>query len=55
MDVKAELAKTNKSKIQIAIEVGVTPQTIRYWELGLTEPNEENLDKLKVCLGVDPE
>jgi len=53
MDVKYELEKTAKSKVQIAVEVGVTPQTIRYWELGLTEPTEENLEKLKVCLGVD--
>lgn len=53
MDIKAALKNTDKSKVQIAIEVGVTPQTIRYWELGLTEPNEENEKKLKKALGVD--
>ncbi len=53
MDIKKAIKEWDKSKVQLALSVGVTVQTLRYWELGVTEPNEENLAKLKEVLGVE--
>lgn len=50
MDIKTALSECKLKKIDIALRVGVTPQTIRFWELGLTEPSEENLAKLREVL-----
>ena len=47
MDVKQLISSWKGQKVQLALAVGVSVQTLRYWELGVTTPNEENLEKLK--------
>lgn len=47
MDVKKLISSWKGQKVQLALAVGVSVQTLRYWELGVTAPNEENMKKLK--------
>ena len=47
MDAKQLISSWKGQKVQLALAVGVSVQTLRYWELGVTAPNEENMKKLK--------
>lgn len=39
----------------LALEVGVNPSTITYWEKNRSQPKEDMLDRVCARLGVDPE
>lgn len=47
MDVKQLIESWKGQKVQLALAVGVSVQTLRYWELGVTTPTDENLEKLQ--------
>lgn len=53
MDINNIRKEKGFTLMQLAKEVGVSYTTIQLWVSGVTEPNEENMAKLKEVLGVD--
>ena len=52
MDIKKLREIKKLTQTDIAVKVGVSLVSVRMWELGVTQPNEENLKKLMKVLGV---
>lgn len=40
------------TQVELAIKAGVSLTSYRLWEAGVTNPTQENLEKLKKVLGV---
>lgn len=53
MNIKALREAKGLTLMKLAQEVGVSYTTIQMWDKGISEPNEENLAKLKDVLGVE--
>lgn len=54
-DIKAARKATQKTQLQMAVEVGVSYQTYRLWEGGGTRPGPENEKKLRAALCLQEE
>jgi len=48
--IKEKREKLGMSQYDLAKAVGVSPETIRRWEQGVTTPKEENLEALEQVL-----
>lgn len=48
MTIKELREKTKITQVELAIYFGVSVNTIRAWEQGVTEPSEENQRKIDV-------
>jgi len=47
LDIKSRRKELGFSQFNLAKKVGVSVETVRKWEHGISEPNEENLSKLR--------
>ena len=50
INIKKLRKEKGLSQMKLAAETGVSLTTIRNWEYGTSEPNEENREKLKKVL-----
>ena len=50
--IKQKRQEKGLSQMQAANKCGVSLNTYRYWELGGTTPNEDNIKKLTIVLGL---
>jgi len=46
MTIKELREKTKKTQVELAIAFNVSVNTIRAWEMGVTEPSESNQKKI---------
>ena len=53
MNIKKLRKALGYSQFKLATECGVSINTLRNWEYGVTTPNEENMKKLKKVLKVE--
>jgi len=49
-NLKSLRLEAGLTQMKLAAKVGVSITTIRNWENGVSNPNEENMDKLKEVL-----
>ena len=54
MDIAKLRDKKKMTQLKLALEVGVSINTIRAWESGVSKPSEKNLKKLMEVLNVLP-
>ena len=52
MDIKKLRKEKDMTQYQLAAKINVSDTTIRKWEHGAGEPNEENKKKLEEVFGV---
>lgn len=50
IDIKEKRNELGISQWDLAESVGVSPETIRKWERGVTEPRKQNKEKLRTVL-----
>ena len=53
MDIKEVRKGLGLTQYELATKCGVSLNTIRNWEYGVTTPNEDNMKKLKKVLKVE--
>lgn len=51
MNLKEQRIKKGMTQIDAAIAIGVSLSSYRMWELGVTKPKEENMQKLIEVFG----
>ena len=51
MNLKEQRIKKGMTQIDAAIAIGVSLSSYRMWELGVTKPNQENMQKLIEVFG----
>lgn len=51
MNVKEQRIKKGMTQIDAAIAIGVSLSSYRMWELGVTKPNDTNMQKLIEVFG----
>ena len=49
-NLKSLRLEAGLTQMKLAAKVGVSITTIRNWENGVSDPNEDNMDKLKEVL-----
>lgn len=52
MNIKKRRTELGITQARLGIECNVSLNTIRNWEQGVTQPNEDNMKKLKEALKV---
>lgn len=45
--------KKNMTQVEVCKRIGVSVNAYRLWESGTSQPNEDNLEKLKKVLGIN--
>ena len=53
MNLKEQRIKKGMTQIDAAIAIGVSLSSYRMWELGVTKPNDTNMQKLIEVFGKD--
>lgn len=53
MNLKEQRIKKGMTQIDAAIAIGVSLSSYRMWELGVTKPNDTNMQKLIEVFGND--
>ena len=51
LNIKKRRKELGLSQMELAARVGVSLTTVRTWEYGTSQPNEENRKKLEKVLG----
>lgn len=47
--------KNDLTRTRFAGHLGVTVNTVQFWENGTTQPNENNLEKIAIVMQISPE
>lgn len=53
MDLKKLRKENDMTQFDLAKAIGVSPNSLRGWEQGVVEPNDENKKKLEELFGVE--